>query len=179
MARVYLGLGSNQTPVVHLQAGLTALQRRYDVVQVSPWYVSPAVGFDGPDFINLVVEVETDTPLEVLSQQLKVLETEFGRPADAAKFSSRNLDIDILLYGQQVGVFGRVVLPRKDIYQYAFVLRPLLDIAPELVCPESGQPVAAWWPVVAEQPLLPYQPVASRNVAQAANDALAVRSSVL
>ena len=178
MTRVFLGLGSNQMPVGNLQAGLAELRQRYQVVGESPWYVSPAVGFDGPDFINLVIEIETDLSLGILSQQLKSLETEFGRPDDAVKFSSRNLDIDILLYGQAVGTFGRVTLPRKDIYKYAFVLHPLLDLSPELLCPETGKPVSGWLSAVSKQEILSYQPSASVTVV-AANDALTVRSSAL
>lgn len=182
MARVFLGLGSNQTPVTQLQAGLAKLRQCYDVIQESPWYISPAVGFDGPDFINLVIEIDTDLSLELLSRQLKELETAFGRPDNAVKFSSRNLDVDILLCDQMVGQFGRVLLPRKDVYQYAFVLRPLLDLYPDLACPESGKPMASWWPGMVDQEIMLYQPVVSstnQTSSLAANDALNVQSSAL
>lgn len=153
MARVYLGLGSNQSPHRYVPAGLAALRQRYHFVAESPWYGSPALGFDGPDFVNLVVLIETDVPLTMLARQLKQLEREFGRPDDAVKFSSRNLDVDILLYDDLVGSFGALQLPRRDVYQFAFVLRPLLDLAPALRCPESGNALADWLPEVESQPL--------------------------
>lgn len=153
MALVYLGLGSNLAPVEHLSAGLMALNALGHVQQESPWYESPALGFDGPDFINLVVALETPLTLADLSSHLKRLETEFGRPANARKFSSRFLDIDILLYDDLIGEQGSVRLPRPDIYRCAFVLRPLLDIAPDICCPVSGQSLADIWPSLADQKL--------------------------
>lgn len=155
MARVYLGLGSNQTPYAYLASGLAALGQQYQIMAESPWYLSPAVGFDGPDFINLAIVIETDMPLLMLSRQLKQLEQTFGRPDDAVKFSSRNLDVDILLYDDLAGQFDSVSLPRRDIYQYAFVLRPLLDLEPDLRCPDSGRALSEWWPGMSDQTVLP------------------------
>lgn len=153
MARVYLGLGSNQSPERYLPEGLKALQQRYRLLAESPWYGSPALGFDGPDFVNLVVLIETDLSLPMLAAELKQLEKAFGRPDDAVKFSSRNLDVDILLYDDLAGTFGALQLPRRDVYQFAFVLRPLLDLAPELRCPDSGRCLSEWLPEVESQPL--------------------------
>ncbi len=162
MTRVYLGLGSNRLPESNLSGGLKRLKEAYQVVGESPWYRSPAMGFDGPEFINLVVALETDVSPSVLSGQLKQLEFDFGRPLEAKKFSSRNLDIDILLYGDWCGEFGHQQLPRKDIYQYAFVLRPLLDLAPTITCPKTGRLLSEYWLPMAHQPLylLTDEPVA-------------------
>ena len=148
MARVFLGLGSNLDAEVNLAAGIERLAQDYQLIQQSPWYRSPALGFEGPEFINLVVEiqVEGDSSPELLSQQLKQIETDFGRAADAVKYSSRHLDIDILLFDDKVGEFltenGSFSLPREDIWKYAFVLTPLLDIAPALVCPKHQKPLS-------------------------------------
>lgn len=147
MARVFLGLGSNLDAEANIRAGLQRLTQDYCIRQQSPWYRSPALGFDGPEFINLVVEIEVanDITPAHLAQQLKMIETEFGRPANATKYSSRHLDIDILLFDEQVGEFstsaGSFSLPRDDIWKYAFVLTPLLDIAPDLICPKYQQPL--------------------------------------
>ncbi len=135
--------------------GLHALAKRVQLDQVSPWYRSPAVGFAGPDFINLVVRCRTDLSLTELVVMLKKLEREFGRAPNATKYSSRALDLDILLYDDLVGQFGGQTLPRSDIWRFAFVLKPLLDIAPQLMCPLRRVPVASYWPVVADQPLKP------------------------
>ena len=147
MARVFLGLGSNLDAENNLTAGIERLAQDYQLIQQSPWYRSPALGFEGPEFINLVVEIQLkdDFSPELLSQQLKQIETDFGRAADAVKYSSRHLDIDILLFDDKVGEFltenGSFSLPREDIWKYAFVLTPLLDIAPALVCPKHQQPL--------------------------------------
>lgn len=148
MARVFLGLGSNLDAEVNLAAGIERLAQDYQLIQQSPWYRSPALGFEGPEFINLVVEIQLkdDFSPELLSQQLKQIETDFGRAADAVKYSSRHLDIDILLFDDKVGEFstenGSFSLPREDIWKYAFVLTPLLDIAPDLLCPKHQKPLS-------------------------------------
>ena len=153
MTLVYLGIGSNQQPETHIARGLDVLNERYQVVSVSPWYRSPALGFEGPDFINLVVAIETGLELAELALQLKQIERDFGRAPNAAKYSSRALDIDILLFGELSGDHHGLSLPRDDVWRFAFVLQPLLDIAPNLVCPRSQQPIANYWPKVAHQPL--------------------------
>lgn len=153
MARIYLGIGSNLDPDVQIPDGLVALAELVTIINESPWYRSPAVGFDGPDFINLVVEAETAMTVRELATALKELEVRFGRTPDAVKFSSRSLDVDILLYDGLSGMVEGVRLPRRDIRQFAFVLRPLLDIAPDVICPQNGHFYAEDWPALADQPL--------------------------
>lgn len=138
MTRVYLGIGSNIDPEQNIPAGIEQLSAEVEVLRLSPCYRSPAVGFDGPEFINLVAEVETALSVAELNQSLKQIETSFGREADAIKYSSRALDIDILLYGDLSGKHGGIELPRPDVREFAFVLRPLLDLIPEGICPQSG-----------------------------------------
>ncbi|MDP2610456.1 MULTISPECIES: 2-amino-4-hydroxy-6-hydroxymethyldihydropteridine diphosphokinase [unclassified Oceanobacter] len=153
MAVVFLGIGSNQRPEENIVAGLVALEQQFCLEQVSPWYRSPAMGFDGPAFINLVVKISTDLSLQALGRVLKQLERDFGRAPDAVKFSSRTLDVDVLLYNDLVGEYEGHSLPRGDIRRCAFVLRPLLDIAPDLSCPSSHQRFDSFWPALALQPL--------------------------
>ncbi|MAD46280.1 MAG: 2-amino-4-hydroxy-6-hydroxymethyldihydropteridine diphosphokinase [Oceanospirillaceae bacterium] len=153
MARVFLGLGSNLNARQNIADGIARLDQDYRIVRESPWYRSPALGFDGPDFINLVLEVECDCSLLQLRAELKQIEYDFGRPLDAVKFSSRSLDIDILLYNDWVGDFSGLSLPRSDIYECAFVLRPLLDIFPTGLDPQSKTPLTDFWPPLAGQPL--------------------------
>ena len=156
--QVYLGIGSNIDPQVNIDAGLAALAQLLDVQSISPCYRSPAMGFDGPDFMNLVIAANTDLTLSELNTALKKLERDFGRAPDAQKFSSRALDVDILLADPQVdegmGEVEGIHLPRPDIYQYAFVLKPLLDIAPQLRCPQSDRLLADFLPDVADQALI-------------------------
>lgn len=156
MTSVCLGLGSNIEPQYYIEQGLTKLRERFQVQAVSPWYCSKAQGFSGPDFINLVVEIHYSGDLAQLAQAIKDVEFECGRELEALKFSSRTLDIDILLFGDAVGQPAGIELPRSDIYQYAYVLKPLLDIMPQGRDPQSGRLWAEFLPQVQQQWLEPY-----------------------
>lgn len=153
MTQVFLGLGSNLDPEINIPLGVERLRQRYSVLKQSPSYRSPAMGFKGPDFINLVLLIECEQSLPELIQELKKLEIEFGRTPDAVKFSSRYLDIDVLLYGDLSGEHGGIQLPRSDVRRCAYVLRPLLDIYPDARDPVSGDFLSSWWPALAQQPL--------------------------
>lgn len=155
MTAVYLGLGSNIEPQRNIELGLIKLRECFQVQTVSPWYHSKAQGFDGPDFINLVVELEYNGELIELAQAVKEIEFEFGREAEAAKFASRTIDIDILLFGDAVGELSGIQLPRTDIYQYAYVLKPLLDIFPLGKDPKTGRLLTEFLPQVQQQWLEP------------------------
>lgn len=145
MARVYLSLGSNLQPQRYLHAALDELRERFGKLAVSPAYRSKAVGFDGADFINLAVGLETELEPAVLNDWLHALEDRHGRRRDVPRFSDRTLDVDIVLYGDRViqGP-GHLDIPRKEL-RHAFVLKPIADIAPELRHPLSGKSMAVLW----------------------------------
>ena len=145
MTTLYLGLGSNIERERYLAAGLDALQRLFGELALSPVYNSPAIGFDGQPFLNMVVGANTEWPLEELARQLRQIETEHGRPANATRFSARQLDIDILTYGELVGEFAGVTVPRGEILDNAFVLRPLAELAPLAEHPVDGRRYAELW----------------------------------
>lgn len=143
--RVYLSLGSNIEAERHLSAALVSLRQRFGQLDVSPAYRFAAVGFDGPDFVNLAVGLDTDLPAQVLDDWLHALEEARGRRRDVARFSSRTLDIDIVLYGEQVlDGPGHLQIPRDDL-RHAFVLKPVADIAPNLAHPVSGRRMGDLW----------------------------------
>ena len=145
MARVYLSLGSNLEPHRHLSAALDELRTRFGAIDVSPAYRSRSVGFDGADFVNLAVGLDTDLEPEALNDWLHALEDRHGRRRDVPRYSDRTLDVDIVLYGEQVITGpGHLQIPRKEL-RHAFVLKPLADIAPQLHHPVSGQTMAALW----------------------------------
>lgn len=145
MNTVYLGLGSNIERERYLVAGLDALQLLLGELALSPVYDSPAIGFDGQPFLNMVVGASTGLPLAELASRLRHIETEHGRPANATRFSARQLDIDILTYGDLVGEFAGVTLPRGEILENAFVLRPLAELAPRVRHPVDGRSYAELW----------------------------------
>ena len=94
------------------------------------------MGFDGPNFYNLVCCFETSQDVVVLKTELSVIEKNHGRSMNETKFSSRTLDIDILYYDDLIYEDDNLKLPRKGIIQYDFVLQPLVDIAPEFIHPQ-------------------------------------------
>ncbi len=145
MAQVYLGLGSNRTPHEYLQNALNALQHLFGHCACSPVYESKAVGFEGENFLNMVVAINTSMPLAELSSTLKNIENQNGRDRSAPRFSGRTLDIDILTYDQLLGEFDHVQLPRDEIFKHAFVLKPLSDLAPDLVIPGTRTTARALW----------------------------------
>jgi 2-amino-4-hydroxy-6-hydroxymethyldihydropteridine diphosphokinase len=131
MTRVYLSFGSNIDREHNIRSGLDALARHFHHLILSPVYESAAVGFDGEAFLNLVVAIDTDLSVGELSALLRAIEADHGRTRGEKKFASRTLDIDILTYGDAVGIIDGVELPRDEILKHAFVLKPLADIAPE------------------------------------------------
>jgi 2-amino-4-hydroxy-6-hydroxymethyldihydropteridine diphosphokinase len=145
MSTAYLGIGSNVDAERHVRIAVEALQNAFGVVALSPVYRSQAVGFDGDDFLNLAARVETDmAPLE-LREFLRQLEQAHGRDRNAPKWSDRTLDIDILLYDDLVVYDDELEIPRKEILKFAHVLKPLADLAPDLLHPVTGKTIAEIW----------------------------------
>ena len=145
MARVYLSLGSNEEPHRYLRAALDELRTRFGKLDVSPAYRSTAVGFDGADFINLAVGMDTDLSPIALNEWLHALEDRHGRRRDVPRYADRTLDVDIVLYDDLVTQGpGHLDIPRKEL-KHAFVLKPIADIAPALRHPVSGHTMAELW----------------------------------
>jgi 2-amino-4-hydroxy-6-hydroxymethyldihydropteridine diphosphokinase len=145
MARVYLSLGSNLEPRRHLVAAIAALRERFGEIDVSPAYRSHSVGFDGADFVNLAVGLDTDLSPEALNDWLHALEDRHGRRRDVPRYSDRTLDIDIVFYDALViDGPGHLQVPRNEL-QHAFVLQPIADIAPDFRHPVSGASMAELW----------------------------------
>lgn len=143
--KVFLGLGSNQKPEFHIARALDALYLQFGDLRISPVYESAAVGFDGANFLNLVVAIETSLQVKDLLRTLRAIENNNGRDRSAPRFSGRTLDIDILLYGDAVGEVDGVTLPRPEILINAFVLQPLADLAPDLRHPQNNQTFGDLW----------------------------------
>lgn len=145
MARIYLGLGSNIDPEENLRLGIRELRRRYGELQISDVYRSAALGFDGPDFLNLVVACESPASPAEVHEQIERIHRMAGRRREQEKYSSRPLDIDLLLYDDLVVSARPVRLPRSDVLEFSFVLRPLAELAPDLVHPVTNRSMAEHW----------------------------------
>jgi 2-amino-4-hydroxy-6-hydroxymethyldihydropteridine diphosphokinase len=145
MPEVFVGAGSNVEPRRHLAAGLLALAEHFGVLRLSPVYRNSPVGFDGADFLNMVVAFETDAPVEAVAATLSAIEAANGRTRTETKFSPRTLDLDLLLYGELVTEAAGVQLPRDEITRYPFVLKPLADLAGERLHPVLKRSFADLW----------------------------------
>jgi 2-amino-4-hydroxy-6-hydroxymethyldihydropteridine diphosphokinase len=145
MGRAYLSLGSNVNAEHWLTAAVAELHARFGRLDISPVYRSAAVGFDGPDFLNLAVALDSDLGPEALNDWLHALEDRHGRVRGGARYADRTLDVDIVLYDDLVlSGEGHLELPRGEL-RHAFVLKPMADIAPGLRHPVTGQAMAELW----------------------------------
>ena len=145
MTLLALSLGSNLHRKKHIRFALDALQGLFGELDVSPVYETRAVGFDGPDFYNLVVVAETSLELDTLLDKLRHIEDDAGRIRNGKRFQSRNLDIDVLLYGEaDLRDQGRNI-PRSEIECAAYVLKPLAQVLPNVRHPVSGQRFEDLW----------------------------------
>jgi 2-amino-4-hydroxy-6-hydroxymethyldihydropteridine diphosphokinase len=153
--RAYLSLGSNIDAEHWLAAAVAELRARFGELDISPVYRSAAVGFDGPDFLNLAVAIDSDLAPEALNDWLHALEDRHGRIRGGARYGSRTLDVDIVLYDDLVlSGKGHLKLPRGEL-RHAFVLKPMADIAPSVRHPVDGRTMAELWAVFpqASEPL--------------------------
>ena len=135
----YLGLGSNLGDrQANLDRALTFLGQRLRVDKVSSIYDSEPVGnVEQPRFLNLVCQVTTNIEPAGLLALAKGIEAKMGRSGPSG--SPRTIDIDILFYGDQVMETPELVIPHPRLAKRAFVLAPLVEIAPDLVHPVSGK----------------------------------------
>jgi 2-amino-4-hydroxy-6-hydroxymethyldihydropteridine diphosphokinase len=140
--RAYLSLGSNIEPEKYLRAAIAELRARFGTLIVSPVYRSAAVGFEGPEFLNLAVGLDTDLDAPALDAWLHALEDRHGRRRDQPRYASRTLDVDIVLFDDAiVDGPGHLRIPRPELRE-AFVAVPLADIAADARDPESRLTVA-------------------------------------
>ena len=145
MARAYVSIGSNVEPESNVRRAVAALRARFGEVQLSPVYQTPAEGFVGPDFYNLVAAFATDETPSAVAATLSTIEQQQGRVRHGDGLHGRTLDLDLLLYDDLVLTGAGLTLPREDILRYAFVLKPLADITPEARHPVDGRCYRELW----------------------------------
>ena len=145
MAKIYISIGSNIDAEKNIRLAIHALQDHYGKLILSSVYESEAVGFDGDNFLNLVAAVKTTEDVYTVAANLRKIEDENGRIRSGPRFSSRAVDLDLLLYDDLILQEDGLELPRDEITKNAFVLQPLDEIASQLIHPTSGKTVCDHW----------------------------------
>ncbi len=142
-ALVYIGLGSNlSTPKAQINTARVAINSLVGVCEqaFSSLYRSPPMGpQDQPDYVNAVMAINTDLSALALLRCLQQIELDHGRERKDERWGARTLDLDILLYGQQMIDQPDLCVPHYGLAKRAFVLYPLQEIAPKLVVPGLGR----------------------------------------
>ncbi|MTE28186.1 2-amino-4-hydroxy-6-hydroxymethyldihydropteridine diphosphokinase [Winogradskyella ouciana] len=141
---VYIALGSNKgNKLQYLQSAVDAIFKTVGAVKkISKVYETPALGFDGDDFYNTCIKVETELKPKKLLKTLKDIEKVLGRSNKKTdKYESREIDLDILFYGDEMIEEKALVIPHPELYKRKFVLKPLQDIAKDFQHPELNKSV--------------------------------------
>jgi 2-amino-4-hydroxy-6-hydroxymethyldihydropteridine diphosphokinase len=142
VSTAYIGLGSNlDQPVEQLRRAMLALAELAESApQCSSLYRTAPIGVvsDQPDFINACCRIDTKLSPEVLLMRLLEIEAQHGRRRTQIQGSARTLDLDLLLYDQLTQDSATLVLPHPRLHERAFVLYPLMEIAPDLLIPGRG-----------------------------------------
>ncbi len=137
----YIGLGSNlKGPKGQIEKALRVLSETKDItlLSVSSFYQSrPLLDMPGPNYLNVVCKIETELSASDLLDFCQEIEENQHRVREV-KWGSRTIDLDILLYGDQILATKRLTIPHPEMINRAFVLLPLFEIEPELKLPLLG-----------------------------------------
>lgn len=137
----YVGIGANLGATQATVLAAIDRLRAFGLIAASSLYRSAPVDAEGPDFVNAVALLHTRLQPAELLQALLAIEGDFGRerpPQPAPRHAARTLDLDLLLHGQTVTDSATLTLPHPRLHLRAFVLKPLLELAPSLVVPKLG-----------------------------------------
>ncbi len=151
MMQIAVSLGSNIDRERNIRAAAQAIRSSYPKAVFSPVFRSAAVGFDGPDFLNLVALYDSDRLISEVLNELHEWEDGLGRERRSSEWTSRTIDLDLLLYGDGVFYDDGIDVPRKEILKYAHVLKPLSLILPTAVHPLTGQTYAELWAQMSDE----------------------------
>lgn len=157
MVRCYVGLGSNLgDPVAMVRKALACLASQPDIAlgEVSGLYLTPAWGYtEQPDFVNAVCSLDTQVTPGDLLLRLKLIETELGRRT-RFRWGPREIDLDILLYGDRILDEAGLRIPHPMLHRRAFVLIPLAEIAPHLIHPQTGYKMSEHLEAISDRGLI-------------------------
>jgi 2-amino-4-hydroxy-6-hydroxymethyldihydropteridine diphosphokinase len=145
MSRAFVALGSSIEPAARMAAAARALKARFADARFSTCYRNAPFGFEGPDFINAVVEFSTALPVPALLAVLHEIEAQCGRGRDDPKWAPRAMDLDLLLYDDLVASAPGFTLPRPDLLERVYMLGPLAELASQRCHPVTGQRFGQLW----------------------------------
>ena len=143
MSLLHLNIGSNLDRRKNIRSALEQLEFSFDKIIISSLFESPSEGFEGNDFYNIGVNVETSKKVSEVLDILHQIEDSLGRNRAQPKFSSRIIDLDLVIFADIID--EKFNIPRKDIFRYAFVLAPLLELNPDGIHPEKGVSYLELW----------------------------------
>ncbi|MGY8874053.1 MAG: 2-amino-4-hydroxy-6-hydroxymethyldihydropteridine diphosphokinase [Gammaproteobacteria bacterium] len=143
MSSLHLNIGSNQDKRKNIRLALDSLEPHFTKITTSSLYESPSEGFIGGNFYNIGVNVETDKNINEVVNILHGIENSLGRDRNLPKFSSRIIDLDLVLYDDDID--DKLNIPRRDILKYAFVLAPLAELNPNDIHPQERVSYLALW----------------------------------
>ena len=144
MITTFVGVGSNIDREYHARMAVAELSALGNNIAVSNVYDCASVDFDSARFFNFVVQLDTAMSLPQFSHALREIEVKWGREKEAKKYQDRTLDLDIILFGEQVSS-AQPQIPRDDIYKYPFVIQPLYDLCPDRLIPNDGRYIKDIW----------------------------------
>jgi len=145
VTRVYISIGSNIDKEASIRKGVADMWSAFGELELSSVYQSEAVGFEGDDFYNLVAAFDTQEDVLTISRQLHEIEDQNGRDRSGPRFSSRTLDLDLLIFDELVTDEDGLEIPRGEILENAFVLWPLAELAADLKHPLTHKTYAEHW----------------------------------
>jgi len=143
MNLLHLNIGSNQNRRINIRLALNKLESNFTDITVSSLFESPAEGFVGTNFYNVGVNAMTKNNINEVVDILHDIENSLGRERSVPKFSSRIIDLDLVLYNDVIDEDLKV--PRRDILKYAFVLAPLAELDPNGLHPQKGVSYLNLW----------------------------------
>lgn len=156
MTLAYIAIGSNlAAPLEQVNAAVQALGEipQTRVVAVSSFYRTPPLGpQDQPDYLNAAVTLETGLDAGTLLDNTQRIELQQGRVRKAERWGPRTLDLDIMLFGNEVISTERLTVPHYDMKNRGFMLWPLFEIAPDLAFPDGSSLKAVLDSLHAEKP---------------------------
>lgn len=140
----YIAIGSNQGNRLHLikQAIQLIFEQLGTITRVSKIYTTPAMGFEGNDFLNACIAINTRLEAAVILDRLLRIEKTLGRQRHGNEYENRPIDLDIIFYGDQIITSKKLEIPHPRMVERNFVLYPLADIAAEIVHPQLKKTIA-------------------------------------